>query len=480
MLLGPVEIASIEEWHPQAGSLVTWQPAAATLTEAQAAPPSPVPASYIQARHLRSFVDQAARGVDHSRLFIAACVLPGRCDIRAMTYVINNHLRRHSTYRSWFEYRGADDIVRHTMPEATAITFAPTRHGEQTPEELRARVIDTPDSLQWDCFRFGVIQSAESFTFWASIDHLHVDGQFVGVGLMEFQLMYSALVSGAPPVQLPDAGRYEDYCLSQREFTSALSLDTDEVRAWIDFAQRNDGSFPRFPLPVEDQTPSGTGDLVTVRLMDEEQTQRFEEICVAAGARFIGGLIACAGHALGDLTGLDTYHSLTPIDTRSGPAELTTQGWFTGLIPLTVPVAGTSFADSARAAQTCFDSGKPMANVPFERVVELAPWLTPPRPLFPMLNFFDASSGPLAPLLTNLMDGVKIATLSDGRVTYPLSTLVGRFGETVATVVFPKNPVARASVERYVAALQAVCDRITEPTASPRAPARVPQPVGQE
>ena len=60
---------------------------------------------------------------------------------------------------------------------------------------------------------------------------------------------------------------------------------------------------------------------------------------------------------------------------------------------------------------------------------------------------------------------MKLASYSDGRVTYPLSTLVGRYGVTMATVVLPKNPVARASVDRYVAALKAVCDRVTSGTA---------------
>ncbi len=47
---------------------------------------------------------------------IVGCSMAGRCDIRAMTYVINAHLRRHDTYRSWFEYTDADQIVRHTCP----------------------------------------------------------------------------------------------------------------------------------------------------------------------------------------------------------------------------------------------------------------------------------------------------------------------------------------------------------------------------
>jgi 2'-acyl-2-O-sulfo-trehalose (hydroxy)phthioceranyltransferase len=462
LLLGPVEIASIEEWNPEPGSLVTWGPTAAALAKAEAAPVSDVPASYIQTRHMRSFVQQAAIGVDHSRLFIAACRLPGRCDLRAMTYAINAHLRRHGTYRSWFEYHDADHIVRHTMADSTDIEFVPKRHGGLSSDELRDQTVSTPDSLQWDCFRFGVIQNSDSFTFWASIDHLHIDGQFVGVGLLEFQMMYSALVSGASPIQLPEPGSYEDYCVAQRSFLSQLTVDSPEITAWRDFAEKNNGSFPAFPLPVDDGVVSPTGDLVTVKLMDAARTERFEEICVSAGARFIGGLFAASAHALHELAGIGTYYGLTPVDTRSTPEEQSTQGWFTGLIPVTVPVADATFGDSVRMAQKCFDSGRPLAAVPFERVVELVPDLRPPAPSFTMLNFFDGSSGPLAPLLTSMLDGIKIATYSDGRVTFPLSTLVGRFGETFATVVFPKNPVARESVTRYIEALRAVCNRVTD------------------
>ena len=78
---------------------------------------------------------------------------------------------------------------------------------------------------------------------------------------------------------------------------------------------------------------------------------------MAAGARFIGGVFACTALAEHELTGAETYYGLTPIDTRSTPAEFMTQGWFTGLVPVTVPVDATSFAETARAAQESFDSG---------------------------------------------------------------------------------------------------------------------------
>ena len=62
----------------------------------------------------------------------------------------------------------------------------------------------TPDPLQWDCFRFGIIQGPDSFTYYASIDHVHVDAMVVGVTLIEFYLMYTALVAGNPPIALPE------------------------------------------------------------------------------------------------------------------------------------------------------------------------------------------------------------------------------------------------------------------------------------
>ena len=64
----------------------------------------------MQAQHIRGYDDQKAKGLDYSRLMIVSCDAPGRCDIRAMSYVINAHLRRHDTYRSRFEYyAGAND-----------------------------------------------------------------------------------------------------------------------------------------------------------------------------------------------------------------------------------------------------------------------------------------------------------------------------------------------------------------------------------
>jgi 2-O-sulfo trehalose long-chain-acyltransferase len=399
-----------------------------------------------------------------ARLIIFTWDVAGWCDIRAMTHVINAHLRRHDTYRSWFEYKDAEHIVRHTIRDSSDIELVPTEHPDMTSAELRDHILATPDPLQWDCFRFGIIQRADHFTFYSSIGHLHADPMIMGVLFAEIHTMYAALVGGAAPLQLPEAGRYDDYCVRQRHYTSALTSDSAQVRAWIEFAENNGGTLPGFPLSLGDLSVPRGGDLMVVPLMDERQTQRFESACIAGGARFSGGVFACAALAEHELTGAETSYVITPSDTRSTPTELMTTGWFTGLIPVTVPVAAASFGETARTAQASFDSGTDLAHVPFDRVLELAPpepRLRRPAPGNLVLSYADASIAPLSAVASSQLDGLNFRVYLEDRVSHQVSMWVNRLEkETTVTVLFPDNPVARESVARYVAAMKSVYVRV--------------------
>jgi hypothetical protein len=460
---GLVKVGTIYDWAPGPGSVVSWHPSAASLAKARQAPISAVPASYMQAQHIRGFCEFAVRGLDYSRLVMGTWDAPGRCDIRAMTYIINSHLRRHDTYRSWFECDDAKRIVRRTIPDPSDIEFVPTKLGEMTPKEWQSHVLVTPNPLQWDCFSFGVIQHADHFTFYLIVDHIHTDPLLMGVLYLEVYMMYHALVGGAPPIPLPPASSYDDYCVRQWQHTSALSGDSPAVRKWVEFAENNDGTLPDFPLPLGDASLPCGGDVVVEKLMDKQQTARFESACVAAGARFSGGLFASAALAQYQLTGAETYYGLTPTDKRSTPAEFMTAGWFTGVIPFTVPVDATSFGNTARAAQDSFDSNRELANVPFDRVLELVPSLTRPGPNFAMLNYMDAGLPPLSAIVSSQLDGANASTYVDAHNPAHLYMTVGRvFDETSMAVFFPNNPVARESVLRYVEAMKSVCVRASE------------------
>lgn len=455
-------IRTLHDWVPDPGAVVCWHASPAANEAAHEAPVTDVPPSYQQAQHLRRYGEHASRGLDLSRLMIFTWDVAGRCDVRAMNYAINAHLRRHDTYHSWFEYTDDEHIVRHTIADPADIELVPVRHGRMPIEDLR-RHISTPHPLQWDCFLFGVVQSDNHFTFYASIAHLCVDPMIMSVLFMEIHMMYGALVGGDAPVELPEAGRYADYCVRQREETAALTADTPSVRGWIEFAANNDGTLPYFPLPLGDLSNNYAGRLITETLMDEQQTERFETACVAAGARFSGGVFGCAALTEHELTGAETFSVLTTTDTRRTPTELMTTGWFTGLVPVTVPIGAGLFEDAARTAQICFDSGMDMATVPFDRVLELAPAeakLTRPRVGNFVMSFLDAS---IAPLSTVANSDLNFRIYDEGRVSHQVSMWVNRYQhETTVTVLFPDNPVARQTVIEYIAAMKAVYGRAAD------------------
>ncbi|MEU0496354.1 condensation domain-containing protein [Mycobacterium sp. NPDC006124] len=455
-----VAIKAIHDWIGASGDVVSWHPSPASRAKVMNAPVSSVPPSYQQAQHIRGYLNHVATGSDMARLNIPAWDMQGQCDIRAMSHVINAYLRRHDTYHSWFEMTDDGEILRRTVQKPRDISFVPTKYGEMTATEWREHVLATPNPLQWDCFSFGIIQRADHFTFYISVDHVHTDAMFMGLVLVEIHMMYAALISGAGPLPLPTAGSYDEYCVRQDQMLSALTLESPEVREWIRFAEANDGTLPHFPFPLGDPPWSTTGDLLTVRLLDKQQSDRFEAACTAAGARFIGGVFACAAMAQEALTGSTDYHVITPTTTRATPEEFQTTGWFTGVVPVSVTVDPQSFADTARAAQNSFDGRMSLGPIPFDRVLELADGefgLRAPDPGVPMVSFLDAGLPPLSPSIIAEWERMNGRVFSDARSAYQIGLWVNRGErETSVTVAFPDNPIARESVDRYLAAMVAV------------------------
>jgi hypothetical protein len=297
------------------------------------------------------------------------------------------------------------------------------------------------------------------------MDHVHGDATLIGTTLVEANGMYSALSGGGQAITLPESGSFDDFCVREREYTSALTVDSPGVRAWIDFAENNGGGLPEFPLPLGNPKDSTNSGMTSQILMDAGQTERFESACTAAGARFVGGLFACQGLVEHEFTGALTYYGLTPRDSRTASDNFMTQGWFTGLIPITVPIAATSFSDAASAAQASFDSSLDMTRVPYYRVLELAPWLNWPRPNFPVSNFLHAGAAPLNAVLAAADMGLanNIGIYPDGRFSYQLTIYVFRYAEgTVMAIMHPDNPVAQKSVTRYMEAMKSVSVRVAD------------------
>src|SRR5687768_6313359 len=88
-----LKTGNVEDWDPGSGKITSWHASPASLEKAMQAPESPVPIGYMQAGHLRGHVEYATKGFDYSRVVMGSWDVPGRCDVRTMSYVINTHLR---------------------------------------------------------------------------------------------------------------------------------------------------------------------------------------------------------------------------------------------------------------------------------------------------------------------------------------------------------------------------------------------------
>jgi hypothetical protein len=448
-----VALGPIHSWQPAPGTVTTWTATSAARESASRASRSSLPPSFQQAQHLRSAFYGKALGRQLPRLMVVAWDIPGVCDIAMMTEAINTHLRRHDTYHSMFEFENGN-IFRRTIDDPNEIEFVPVSFGSMEQEQIRAHALAmTSETLEWDCFSFGIIQSEDHFTFYASVDHLHIDGMSAGLIFVDIHLMYQNLSQGRP-VTLPEVGGYRDYTARQREKIASMTLSSPEIKDWIDFAQNTGGDWPSFPLELGDTWTNNKGDFVTVELLNEADTEAFDTACREAGARFSGGVLACAALAEHQLTGNTTYHGFTPSDTRTADIDTMSVGWFASLFPVTVPIGDGEFADIARAAQKSFNAGKYLANVPFERVLELAPVdqlgiKLPTRPGM-MVSFLDFRKIPVAELWEQTNYGIYGDNLSHGGINMWINRHAGR---TTVTISFPDNPVARKSVHRYIAAL---------------------------
>ena len=459
-----VALGNINGWQPGQGPVTTWTASLAAREAAHNARRSDLAASYQQAQHARLAYYAKELGRQLPRLMIVAWDIPGVCEIPAMTAAINAHVRRHDTYHSWFEFEN-DDMVRRTIDSPEVIDFVPVEFGNMSAEQIRIHAMTTtPETLEWDCFTFGIVQHTDHFTIYASVDHLHIDGISAALIFLDIHLMYQNLRQ-ATPTPLPQVGSYCDYTVRQRQEVASLTLRSPQIKDWIEFAQDIDGDWPSFPLPLGDTWANNKGEFLTVDLLGAAQTESFDTVCREAGARFSGGALACAALAENELTGTETYHGFTAYDTRTPDIDTMSVGWFASVFPVTVPTGNGYFPEVARAAQKSFDATKHLASVPFERVLELAApdqlgIKLPTRPAM-MVSFIDFRTIPLATLWEETNFGTYGDCLSLGGINMWINRHAAK---TTVTISFPDNPIARDSVHRYVAALTQVFTCVTKGT----------------
>lgn len=459
------DLRPLEDWSGPPASLTLWEPSAASVELARSAPPSPVPPSFEQEQHLRAYRACEQRNEGMARLLVVVWEEAGRCDLRVMGHVITAHLRRHDTYHSRFEESGAG-FVRHVIAAPERLVMEPRALGEVDMTGWQGHVAATPAPVQWDCFRFGVLQRAGGFTCFASIDHLHADSTVIAILMEEIRGAYRAAIDGQTPQRQAQAGRYLDYCAGQRARAAGLTLSHPDVAGWVDFLHRNGGRMPPFPLPLGAPEDRCLAEHRNVDILDAAGAAAFEAVCQGTGARMIGGLMACAALTERKLAGTLRYAVVTPTTTRKAVDAVRTTGWCMGVVPVDFDSTGEEFATLAPAAQRVFDGRAALAQVPVERVIELAAGLETIRPAATggvMLSFMDTALPPLGAHIARDWDRAKGRVYINQGMSAQVALWFFRTGQGLTlTAAYPANATARASMQAYIEALRDVCRGVVD------------------
>jgi hypothetical protein len=445
-----VDIGSIRGgWKPGRGILTEWTASPVSRELAAQAPHDPLPPTFQQKKHLRSA--HTARKLQRRtpRLILTSWNAAGWCDTAAMTRSINAHLRRHDTYHSAFHVTDDGDITRRTITSPDSIEFCPAMLGPREERQIHDHVLtSTPGTLEWNCFTFGVIQKEDHFTVYANIDHLHTDGTSSLVIYSDIARDYRTLIGGGGGTK-PEPASYRDFTARQTVEVETLTRSSGPVKDWVDFAIVADGEWPSFPLELG-STDDGAGLSFTMELLNAAQTEDFDTACRQAGARFSGGVLACAAIADHHFTRADTVHIFSPLDTRT-ETQLNSAGWYASLFPITVEITAKDFGSTARSAQKSFDANKHLSAVPFDRVLDLVD-----------LDELDAA-GSSRPLMVSIFDfrklsaanadklGMFIDDLNDGGINIWVTR---NTDTTIVTLSFPDTLDSRRSIHHYVAALR--------------------------
>lgn len=448
-----VDFGLIDEWNPAPGRVVSWEATPAARAAAAAAPAHSAPPSHQQEHYLRQAYRNAGTEYRVSGLCLVSAEVPAVLDRAAMTRAVNEFLGRHDTFRSWFALEPDGTLRRHLM-EAGEIEFAPVDHGPRTDsaairELAQAR---TPSPAQWDCFTFWAVEHGESTTVFMAIDHLHTDGVGQHISSFELACLYAKHAWDQTPPILPPAS-YTEYCARERAASARLSLASPEVGAWLRLLRGNDGELPSFPLDLglRGGDPHRSAHR-TVRLFDEDAAARFEKICRDNGGEFAGGVFASAALAERELADSDYYFGITPLNTRSTFEEMASIGWYVALVPVAFPIGiRASFERTVARAQRAYENGIRLKNTAVHRVLELAPAdsgiAVGPHWSNPMISYVDARDF----VGSEFFDIARSGLYGNRAASEEALIWINRLPhETTISVIYPDNPIAHASVRRYL------------------------------
>jgi hypothetical protein len=469
---------AFEAFRPAPGRVVEWTVSPETAAAAQTAPADGKPLSFNQQLHLAGYLALTTAGQPGNPWIGVVFELPGAVDLGALGRAFTSFVQRHDSLRTGFRPT-ATGIDRFTIP-AEAVELQTTPVGDFDCEVelfayLTERLSKGTNPFDWPPYVFGVITRESGSTVYAAMDHTVSDGYSLALVVNDVHELYLAQLEGRP-AELPEVGTFADHAALEITKAADVTADHPVVGRWREFVAKCDGTGPRFALDLGVETGrTYDQEVLTVRVLDADDTEVFDKVCRENGGGIFPGLLASMAIVAREMTGAEEFRTVTPLHTRFKPEWRHSMGWYITCAPLDFTTAAAeSFTDVLANAHTSLRGTLGNAKFAASQVVSLLgdDFRPTRRDMFSMVSFIDyrkmpgaqrhADSKPLTLGETLQADDAHVwgSRLDDGlylTIRYPVTTTApallddytGRISDVLGRVVvagdYPVQRVAAAA-----------------------------------
>lgn len=280
-------------------------------------------------------------------------------------------------------------------------------------------------------------------------DHSVMDAYSMLLAISEIQRLYQYELHGTDP-GLAQIGSHVDFSANDRVVGGRLTPQHHAVDTWQRFLDAGDGEFPTFSLPVKAEginphaghQQNGTSSW----LLSADQTAQLNTHCRRVGHSMQSAVLAALALTNRELIGESTLRFTMPMHTRHESQYVESVGWYVGIIPVEVDIAGIdSFEDCMTAGATAVTATKDFSRYPYPRIAQLLGKAAVPQFV---VSYLDVRFVPGAVDWENWRARtLRSSAFSDDEVYMWIArTPVGM----TISARFPGNEVATTNVHRFI------------------------------
>ncbi|EON32416.1 Non-ribosomal peptide synthetase modules-related protein [Gordonia terrae C-6] len=373
-----MKFTELSDYPVPAGTVTIWTPT--TRTDLAGWQSDPRPFTYDQSASIR----RSAAGDDDENSWLGAIFeIDDELDAERFESCLNQWLTRHEALLSTADPTSDDPHHgRRTYRGGHLGVDTEVAGGFDSGDDVRELLTGIFDArlapTRWPhCIVATISSPRGGFCVAFAADHVVMDAYSILLSMSEIRRLYISARHGAS-TEMADVGSHLDFSVHDRVVGLGLTGEHPAVSRWRTFLDRS-ADAPGFGLPLV-RPHLETGD----RARTPRQRGVSEYVATDRLATFVTSAARTSGHGtqtavfaalavtLRALTGRDTLRLTMPMHTRTEARYAGSVGWYVGLAPLEVDLAGSvTFDDALTATAAAIDEVRHLPLFPYQRIVEL-------------------------------------------------------------------------------------------------------------